>query len=118
MSPLPDTITALGVSEQNAALVQSGASHLDNNSYAQALELQRELLSIAGWPDCRAAYEENLRDAESWAAYCLELVEHPERGSQGGTGCDPASRAIKLKEARSDVAYRKRLLLELSSAKG
>jgi len=114
MSPLPDTITALGVSEQNAPLVQGGTNSFDN-SYAQALELQRELLAIAGWPDCRAAYEENLREAESMAAYYLELVEHPERGGQG-TGCDPASRAIKLKEARSDVAYRKRLLSELNTA--
>ena len=68
MSPLQDTITALGVSEENAPLVQSGATLLDNNSYALALELQRELLAIAGWPDCREAYEENLREAESRAA--------------------------------------------------
>ena len=82
MSPLPDTITALGVSEENAPLVQSGATLLDNNSYALALELQRELLAIAGWPDCREAYEETCARL-SLGLPCLELLEHPERGGQG-----------------------------------
>ena len=49
--------------------------------------LQRELLKVAGWPDCRAAYQENLREAEEWEEYCQELVDHPDRG-HSGTGSD------------------------------
>jgi hypothetical protein len=81
-----------------------------NLSRTQAL--QRELLKVAGWPDCRAAYQENLREAEEWEEYCQELVDHPDRG-HSGTGSDPASRRRKLGETKAAVADRRRLLAEL-----
>ena len=108
-SPLPSCITALGVSEGDPP------SYLDEHRRADwltAQELQRELLAAAGWPDCRVAYEENLAEAESWAAYCRELVDYPNRGSQG-TGCDPASRQLQLDKALAAVKYRRKLLRDL-----
>jgi len=106
-------IRGLGVTEETAALVRRKGSHTCfQKSYAQAILLQRELLKIAGWPDCRSAYAENLREAEDWAAYCKEMFEHPERGHQG-TGSDPKSRRAALKDALEAVAYRKRLLHEI-----
>jgi hypothetical protein len=80
--------------------------------WRNAQALQRELLKVAGWPDCRAAYQENLREAEEWEEYCQELVDHPDRG-QSGTGSDPASRRRKLGETKAAVADRRRLLAEL-----
>ena len=74
-SPLPREVSSLGCSEGEES--DSGPSH---ESWHQAIELQRELIKIAGWPDCRAAFEENLRDAQSRVAYAQELVDHPERG--------------------------------------
>ena len=113
-SPLPETIISLGVSEESAALVRrKGSSRCFEQTYAQAIELQRELMSVAGWPDCKNAYEENLREAEDWAAYCAELIEHPERGHKG-TGSDPKSRRAALKEALAEVEFRKRLLFALA----
>jgi hypothetical protein len=112
-SPLPDCITGLGVSEEKAAAVSRNTSRCFEKSYAQAIALQRELLAIAGWPDCRHAYEENLADAERGAAYCREMVEHPEFGHRG-TGSDPASRRAALERAREEVAYRRGLLEKLA----
>ena len=106
-SPLPIEITPLGVSEDQI--------DPDDSRYREdlkALRLQREFLTIAGWPDCRQAYGENLRDAEDWASYCRKQVEHPSPGQQG-TGCDPVSRQENLDEAMARVAYRKKLLVEL-----
>jgi hypothetical protein len=112
-SPLPDVIEALGVSERD--MDNWNPSRCFDQSIPQALALQRELLAVAGWPDCRAAYEENLREALDWAAYCKEMLEHPERGHRG-TGADPASRRARLKQALLKVAYRRRLLAELKEA--
>jgi hypothetical protein len=84
-SPLPVEVTALGVTQglpPDHLLAHQVADWRD----AQAL--QRELLEVAGWPDCRGVYEENLRKAEAWAGYCKLLVDHPERGGTG-TGSDP-----------------------------
>jgi hypothetical protein len=92
-SPLPKEITALGVSEDDPRI----------------FELQRKLLEVAGWPDCRRAYEENLRDAEEWRDYCAKVIVHPLMGGQG-TGCDPASRRRSLEEAETEVTYRRALL--------
>jgi hypothetical protein len=80
-SPLPEEVTALGVSEDNPPDPASTTGW--DQSYRKAIGLQRALLAAAGWPNCRAAYEENLHDAEEMAAYCRELVDHPERGGQG-----------------------------------
>ena len=61
-----------------------------------------------------AKLERNLREAEEWQKDCARLVRHPELGGQG-TGCDPQSRRRDLKEARDEVAYRKKLLVELAA---
>jgi hypothetical protein len=76
------------------------------------VELQTELLRLAGWPDCREVYRKNLTEALSWRRYCAELVRHPERGGIG-TGSDPASQVRALEAAENRVAYRRRLLEEL-----
>ena len=109
-SPLPYEITALGCSEDDLPI---GPDARDwDKSLPKAVALQKQFLAVAGWPDCRNIYEEELHDAEEWAAYCRELVEHPDRGGQG-TGCDPQSRRKALKTALAKVEYRKRLLTEL-----
>jgi hypothetical protein len=113
-SPLPEEITALGISEETAAAVRSNTQRCYEMSYPTALALQRELLAIAGWPDCRDAYEKNLADAERDVAYCYDLVRDPDSGGRG-TGYDMASRRRKLKEALAELAYRKRLLAELEA---
>jgi hypothetical protein len=64
----------------------------------------------ADWPDCRHVYRENLAEALQWQRYCEEEMDHC---SHQGTGSDLASRRRKLREAKDDVAYRKRLLAEL-----
>jgi hypothetical protein len=112
-SPLPIEITPLGVDEKQI--------DPDDSRYQEglkALKLQREFLTIAGWPDCRHVYEEKLRDAEKFAAYCADLVEHPDHGGQG-TGSDPKSRREALAEALAKVEYRRQLLegLEAVQAK-
>lgn len=111
-SPLPREVTCLGV-DQGAPPAYLDA--FKRRDWRQAQALQRELLKVAGWPtDCRVAYEENLREAEEWAAYCQELIDHPERGpAPGSTGADPVSRRQALEEAEADVAYRKKLLADL-----
>lgn len=76
------------------------------------LDLQRALLEVTGWPDCREAYEHNLAEAEDWRDYCALLVRDSDAGHRG-TGSDLASRRQRLKEAREEVAYRKKLLADL-----
>jgi len=99
-SPLPYEITALGVDDDD---VDSAHANVRGDgpwkrSLEPAIKLQRQLLKIAGWPDCRKEYEENLESDQGWLDYCRELVEHPERGGQG-TGCDPESRRRALQQA-------------------
>jgi hypothetical protein len=109
-SPLPVEITALGCSLDD--IPEQDSSSCWDDSLPKAQALQRQLLALAGWPDCRAAYEENLAEARSMAKYCAMLVKHPERRHQG-TGSDDASCLHSLREARAEVRYRKRLLDEL-----
>ena len=82
-------------------------------SWQHAIAFQRELLAIAGWPDCRAAYEENLQKAKDRAAYCQQLLDHPQRGGQG---TDIASRKRALADALAGVAWRQALLDGLKEA--
>jgi hypothetical protein len=104
-SPLSCEITPLGVLEDD---------DMSDKSTRRAFELQRELLKLAGWPDCRSAYETNLAEAEEMRDYCAELLHHPERGARG-TGDDAVSRWDALREAESEVRYRQRLLDELEA---
>jgi hypothetical protein len=114
-SPLPLEVTALGVSQD----LEPQGKGIRNNSLLAAQDLQRELLELAGWPDCRAAYEENLKDAQEMAAHYRELVRHPDRG--GISFADPARQAAErkrdLEKALEDVAWRQALLDELEEAK-
>jgi hypothetical protein len=119
-SPLPCEITALGVDDDDGD-PDSERTNLRGDgpwkrSLKRAVAWQRQLLRIAGWPDCRQEYEKNLADAEKWAAYCHSLVEGPWRGGQG-TGCDPVSRRRSLQEAEERVAWRKQLLAELDEVR-
>ena len=82
--------------------------------YPKVLELQRQLLEVAGWPQCREAYERNLAEAVECAEYRALLVRDPDARHQG-TGMDPASLRERLKEAREEVAYRKKLLADLDA---
>ena len=111
-SPLPSEITAGGVSEDNPPPPKS--TRLHDKAYEKVLALQRELLAVAGWPDCREAYERNLRNAEEDRDDCARLVRDPDARHQG-TGMDPASLRRSLREAQAEVAYRKKLLAELDA---
>ena len=78
------------------------------------LAIQRELLAVAGWPDCRQAYERNLAEAEESRDYYAMLIRDPDARYQG-TGMDTAALRQRLKEAREEVAYRKKLLADLDA---
>jgi hypothetical protein len=106
-SPLPAEIGASGVSEDMPP--QPNSDRCWDAAYPKILALQRELLAAAGWPNCREAYEKNLCEAEEWRDYCAMLVKNPDEGHRG-TGSDPESRRERLKEAKEEVAYRKKLL--------
>ena len=109
-SPLPSEITAFGVSPDMPPHPNSDRPW--DQAYGKMIELQRELLAVAGWPDCRQAYERNLADAEESRDYYAMLIRDPGARYQG-TGMDTASLRQRLKEAREEVAYRKKLLAGL-----
>ncbi len=79
----------------------------------KAQALQRELLAVAGWPDCRVACQENLRKGREMASYYAMLIKDPERRHQG-TGSDEISLKRNLRGARAEVGCRKRLLGEVN----
>ena len=106
-SPLPIEITVLGIDEDDL-----DPEDENYKSDLKALKLQKELLAIAGWPDCRSVYEKNLRKAEEWMEYCHERVEHTPVG-QFGSRCSSESPQEKLEDAEAEVAYRDQLLDEL-----
>jgi hypothetical protein len=106
-SPLPVEVICLGVSQDSPPDFLDAPQRED---WRKAQALQRQLLEAAGWPDCRHVYRENLAEALQWQRYCEEEMDHC---SHQGTGSDLASRRRKLREAKDDVAYRKRLLAEL-----
>lgn len=98
----------MGVSEDDPPDPNSTSPY--EQSYWKAIELHRKLLAAAGWPaDARQAYEANLKEAKSWARYCLKLVRHPEYAGQG-TGDDPASLRRRLEKANDEVDRCRHLL--------
>jgi hypothetical protein len=99
-SPLPLPVTALGCDPSEEAY--------DDDGWRRAVELQRELLRIAGAPDYRESYRENLSEAEARVAYCRFLVDNPGQGSRG-TGSDLESREKALAEALEALEYRQAL---------
>ena len=104
-NPLPSEITVLGCSEGD----------LDTNPdrlLERALMWQRKLLAVAGWPDCRATYEENLRDAEEGFDWARKRFENPPRGEYG-TGTTPEERRQRMLDTAAEVEYRKGLLAGL-----
>jgi hypothetical protein len=107
---LPSEIVASGVSEDMPPSPNSDRGW--DQAYPKVIELQRQLLAVAGWPDCRAAYEHNLAEAVEWAEYRAELVRDPDARHQG-SGMDTASLRQRLKEAEAEVRYRKKLLAGL-----
>jgi hypothetical protein len=111
-SPLPAEIISSGVSPNLRPYPNSVRCW--DKAYDKVLALQRELLQVAGWPGCRAAYEENLHEAEEWRDYRASLVRDLDAGPRG-TGDDLASRRQRLKEAEAEVRYRKKLLAGLGA---
>lgn len=103
-SPLPPELH--GIDERKAP----------NNKWGrQSLRLQKKLLKLCGWPnDRRHVYEQDLKDAERYRDYRLELVRHPDRGAKG-TNCDPAGRRRELEKAQAQVDYQRQLLAELEA---
>jgi hypothetical protein len=87
-----------------------------NKSILKALDWQRKLLAVAGWPDCRNVYEKNLARAEKTAARCRQRHEHPPAGEYG-TGCDPETRRERMVEAEDEVPYRRELLAEFDATR-
>jgi hypothetical protein len=71
-SPLPSTITPLGVDPD--APPDEGDGRAWARGWAEAAALQRELFATAGPPDCRRAFAENLASAEEMAAYYRSLL--------------------------------------------
>jgi hypothetical protein len=111
-SPLPVEITRLGVSQDDTP--ENCGPEWDA-SYPKVIELQRQLLQIAGWPDAaRAEYERQLREAKEHAAYCRERVVQLPSGEYGA-GTDLASRRELLQDAMAEVKYREQLLDELGA---
>ena len=106
-SPLPEEITSLGVSQGEPPDWLVDVHH--RADWFKAQKLQRELLNVAGWPNCRQVYRDNLAEASRWQRDCKSLVDNPEYGGQG-TRCDPISRQEDLEEAKARVAYRRALL--------
>jgi hypothetical protein len=104
-SPLPLEITLLGCSQDD----EPPEYPPDRKSLQRSQALQRQLLAVAGWPDCRQVYERNLARAKKTAAHCRQQYEHPPAGEYG-TGCDPESRRQRMEEAEDEVAYRRELL--------
>ena len=103
-SPLPETITALGVDPDNASTT---GAELWDSSWSQAVELQKQLYKLAGPPDrdaVRKHYEKNLADAESYLNYCLN-----ERRPRS-TEWDKQDTA----RAEETVKWRRQLLEELT----
>jgi hypothetical protein len=49
-SPLPSEVTALGVCEGERPDADSGRAW--DHAWPKALALQKQLLELAGWPDC------------------------------------------------------------------
>jgi hypothetical protein len=111
-SPLPAEILARGVSPDFPPSPNSG--RMMDKSYDKALAIQRELLAVAGWPDCRQAYERNLAEAAESRDYYAMLIRDPDARYQG-TGMDTASLRQRLKEAQREVAYRQKLLAKLDA---
>jgi len=109
-SPLPVEITLLGVGEDNLDPQNREDSLI-------ALKLQRRLLAIAGWPNCRQTYEENLLDGERHLSYCRDRVDHPPVGDRGNYRNGPEYRQEDLEDGIEAVAYRRELLAELDQVR-
>jgi hypothetical protein len=106
-SPLPVEITRLGVSQDDTP--ENCGPEWDA-SYPKAIELQRQLLQIAGWPDAaRAEYQRLLAEAEQRVVDCREDIMFPPNGEHGA-GTDLETRRELLDDALADAKYRRELL--------
>ena len=114
-SPLPYEITCLGTAEWEKDTLEPDRGW--DAQWQTCIEIQRELLKIAGWPDCRRVYEHNLKEAEECAAYEQSLVDNPTSGgmSHGDPKVQLAYRKRSLARALEQVAWRKQLLEELEN---
>jgi len=108
-SPLPLEISLLGCSQDD----ELPEYPPDRQSLERSQALQRQLLAVAGWPDCRKGYEENLRRAEQSAEWARKRFEYLPAGEYG-TGTDLETRRQRMLDAEDEVEYRKRLLAGLT----
>jgi hypothetical protein len=98
-SPLPSTITPLGVDPD--APPDEGDGRAWARGWSDAVALQRQLMATAGPPDSRAAYGQNLKEAEEMAAYYRSLL------------AEGKNVAEELEDALLEVEWRKELLTDL-----
>jgi hypothetical protein len=91
--------TPLGVDADDEPPEQDGMAWA--RGWAEAAALQRELMATAGPPDCRAAYGQNLKEAEEMAAYYRSLL------------AEGKNVAEELEDALLEVEWRKELLADL-----
>jgi hypothetical protein len=111
-SPFPPEIAGpLGCSEDDLPIDPEADAW--EKSKPKVLEWQRQLLAVAGWPDCRHVYEEELRDAEESLAWARDRVENPPREQYCWIDKPEACRQA-FEDALDQVEYRKRLLAGLS----
>jgi hypothetical protein len=108
-SPLPIEITVLGVDEDTHDV---DFRERLNQSVPKALKLQRQLLAIAGWPNCREEYEKNLHEAEEELVRCQERANNPPREQYCWIDKPEAIREA-LADAIEQLEYRRELLAGL-----
>jgi hypothetical protein len=74
-SPLPEEVTALGVSEHGGPARTDNRAELWDASWQQAIEFQRQLYEVAGPPDIEALrreYTKSLEDAREMVAWAQQ----------------------------------------------
>jgi hypothetical protein len=114
VSPFPREIAGpLGCSADDLPLDPENPNKEWEESIPKALEWQRKLLAVAGWPDCRHEYEEKLRDAEASYEWARKRFEHLPAGEYG-TGTDLETRRQRMLDAEDEVEYRRELLAGLT----
>jgi hypothetical protein len=111
-SPLPMEIGPFGVSEDFPPDPKSGRCW--DQEYLAMIALQRELLAVAGWPNCREVYKKHLAEAIEDRDYRALLLRDPDSRHKG-TGMDDASLRERLAEAKVEVVYRRKLLAGLDA---
>jgi hypothetical protein len=113
-TPLPYAVCRLGVDQDDTP-----ENRVDwDPTMPKAIALQRQLLELAGWPDCRAEYERQLQEAEQHVADCRDRVLCPPntRGEYGAR-TNAAECREALEDALAEAKYRRELLEGLEAVR-